>query len=175
MSASGITPRTKAIIAVHADNKILGVGILWFIGAAVGVCVFRILQCKKPSGPYWLALSLFALGLGVDILSTFRQYTKDAVILVSSYAIYSLSIHCCGLAILFFQESEALKRKYWGCDGGHFIRGLLVVHVFLVALYVLQMQKWDVKNSFGQTPSLEMQSTMAYVPGFWHMVSQGRI
>ncbi len=165
----------KAIIELHSTNHILGVGILWYVAAAAGLCVFRLASDAADRSIYRMVLFLFFLALGNDILSSFRQYFPNKVMIISSYAIYSLPVYLCGLALLLKAELAQIKISRMRVLAQSVIGCWLALHMVMIAFYVGRMPKWDVAHNRGQTPDQEMQNTLSAVPGFWHMASQGRI
>jgi hypothetical protein len=165
----------QAILDVHHGNQIWGVGILWYVAMAVIVCLIRIFQGSIKKTKYGTIIFILFLGFAVDVLSTFRQYRQDQVIIVASYAIYSLSIYLCGIALLFAEEINILSKRIWKIEFHRIISVMIMLNMIFVAHHVLRMPKWDVKNNMGQTYQQEMLNTISAVPGFWHMASQGRI
>lgn len=163
----------KAILDVHANNQILGIGILWYVAAGIGLCCFRLLQGLRERKQYIAILGMFFLGIGMDILSTFRQYSSEQVIIVASYAIYSLSAHVCGFALLFAVEIK--QQIKWGFIIQKIVSTCLMINIIFIAIHVVRLPKWNVKEYLAQTPQQEMLNTMSAVPGFWRMASQGRL
>ena len=164
----------KAIINAHSANKLLGISILWYVVISVGICIVRILQRTVAMKQYALILIIFVLAFSVDILSTFRQYNDYQVIIVSSYLIYSLPVYLCAMALLFAQEMT-LKLRLWKFELKQIICVALIVNIIFIAVRVVNIPKWDAAHNLGQTEEQEMRNVMSYVPGFWHMASQGRM
>ncbi len=165
----------EAIVNVHNGSQILGVSVLWYVVAAACFCFIRLLRSSTERNKYGLVLLVFAIGLTMDILSTFRQYSKEQVIIVASYAIYSLSVYCCGLALLCALEMQVLRQRLGKMQIQTIVSFALMFNMLIVANHVWRLERWDVVNHRGQNAQQEMLNTTSQVPGFWHMVSQGKI
>ncbi len=165
----------KAVINLHLSNHLAGIGILWYVAAAVGLCLFRLWQTSVRWRAYVLILFLCVSGMGIDIISSFRQYFPGQVIIICTYAIYSLPVYLCALAVLCTAELSSLSDGVLKLRVRRLVYAVLVVHMVMIAAYVIKMPKWDVKNNRGQTPDQEMLNTLSAVPDFWHRASQGRI
>ena len=160
----------QRIINLHNNNPLLGVNILWFVLIAAAASFIRIALRTPDQRPFCAALLFFAAGFVMDTLSSFRRYTPDGPI-ISTFAIYSLSAHCCGFGIWLAQESRYFLKR-WPMD-------LKLIVCLGLALHLVFLTDNIVKNSAAsddaQTPQQEMLNTMSQVGTFWYIASQGKI
>ncbi len=162
------------IYMLHGSSRILGIHIFDLIFVASAVAVLRIWFGRRGrKRPYCLALLFFTIAFLMDMLSSFRRYAPDAAI-VSSYAIYSLPLHACGLAVWVAAECELWSQRRLRVGPYAIVCAFLMLHLVFVARNLMRLPKASGVVTF-QTPEGEMLNTMSQVGPFWTIASGGQI
>ena len=146
--------------------------ILPYVRVAAAASLIRVCMRSTDRKPYYMVLLFFAAGFLMDVLSSFRRYTPDGP-MISSYAIYSLPCHLCGLGAWLATECRCFRKRF-GFDPAIIVCIVMAFNLWRVSADILARPRAS-GLADDQTPRQEMLNTTSAVWPFWNIVSHGNL
>ncbi|MCD4780605.1 MAG: phospholipid carrier-dependent glycosyltransferase [Candidatus Omnitrophica bacterium] len=148
-------------------SRLLFINIFFLILPVLVIALIHVFKSKTSRLRYVFVIGVLLLGLGMDVLGTFR-WTFNLI--ADYYAIYSILCYGLGLALWLALSLTSDTRDKWQSFLAYFVIALLVLHVGGQHLFLFSLPPVSTEST--QDPWVEYETLYAHGQPFWEIIQK---